>query len=89
MPFVTQDHRDKPDLSLPGDRCYTIYKQMVDEWKKEPRWTTADKIYRHLLAYSYSSRVEWKAAAELAWQVFFIKYVMPYEDLKEKENGTI
>jgi hypothetical protein len=30
-----------------------------------------------------------KAALDLAWQVFFQKYVMPYEDLKENENGTI
>lgn len=89
MPFVEQEHRDKPDATIPGDRCYIIYKQMVDEWKKEPRWTTADKIYRHTLAYSHSASIEWKAAAELSWQVFFQLYVMPYEIKKRESNGDI
>jgi|WetSurMetagenome_2_1015567.scaffolds.fasta_scaffold73242_3 hypothetical protein len=85
MPFVTQDHRDNPDISIPGDRCYQYYKQLVDAWKKEPRWTTAHQLYRWIRYETFAD----PAAAELAWQVFFIKYVMPYEDKKEQENGTI
>lgn len=89
MPFVTQDHRDRPDMSLPGDRCYIYYRQMVESWKANPRWTTANSIYM-LMKYETSSTIASDVAAyELAWQVFFQKYVMPYEDLKEKENGTI
>ena len=89
MPFVTQDHRDKPDISIPGDRCYIFYKEMVDAWKANPRWTTANSIYMLMKYETGRATSSDRAAYELAWQVFFIKYVMPYEDLKEKENGTI
>lgn len=87
MPFVTQAHRTSPDLTIPGDRCYVHYKWMVEAWKKEPRWTTADTIYAKVMDFSENCKDQ--CAKELAWQVFFIKYVMPYEDLKEAENGTI
>ena len=30
-----------------------------------------------------------KAALDLAWQVFFIRFVMPYENMKILENGDI
>ena len=87
MPFVTQEHRDKPDITIPGDRCYIYYKKMVDEWKKSPRWTTADALYHFVK--TEDILLSEQVAKELAWQVFFQKYVMPYEDLKGKENGTI
>lgn len=94
MPFVTKEHRENPNLSIPGDLCYYYYKQMVDEWKSNPRWTTAAEIYRNMKVQTQQSEfcsLNWFAvsAYELAWQVFFQKYVMPYEDQKEKENGTI
>lgn len=93
MPFVTQDHRDSPDLDIPGDLCYLYYKEMVAAWKASPGWTTANSIYLLMrietnklpLSTDYLKRT----AYELAWQVFFQKYVMPYEDKKEAENGTI
>ena len=88
MPFVTQEHRDNPDMEIPGDRCYFYYKQMVEAWKKSPRWTTADTIYQEIL-YDPSPVLRYEVARKLAWQVFFQRYVMPYEDLKEKANGTI
>ena len=109
MPFIVQKRRQKiADFGLSacvdfGDPCYVFYKYMVDEWKKEPRWTTAHKLYRDIVLDELSDvflprhnqllarfdPMDIKAAADLAWQVFFQKYVMIYEDLKEKDNGTI
>ena len=90
MPFVTQEHRLNPDLSVPGDLCYLTYKALVDAWKKEPRWTTAHKLYQRLEHDKCPDpSCNPCVANSLAWQVFFIKYVMPYEDKKEAENGTI
>lgn len=93
MPFVSQPHRENPDPRVVGDLCYQFYKEMVDTWKQGPRWTVAHEIYlkmrlntnRLTLAADLGKRT----AYELAWQVFFIKFVMPYENLKEIENGTI
>lgn len=97
MPFVTQDHRDNPDMQIPGDICYTFYREMVSKWKIQPRWTTAHNIYKDMSDSIQQAHISDNfrigcndcAAYQLAWQVFFQKYVMPYEDLKEKENGTI
>lgn len=88
MPFVTQEHREKPDVSIPGDLCYIHYKYLVTEWKKEPRWTTAHQLYKDYVCCATDNDND-AVACSLAWQVFFIKYVMPYEDKKEAENGTI
>lgn len=87
MPFVTQEHRIDPDMSIPGDRCYIAYRWMVDEWKKDPRWTTADRIYAGVMR--HDEVLEQQRAIELAWQVFFQIYVMEYEQRKRKENGDI
>ncbi len=90
MPFVTQEHRDKPDLTLPGDRCYVYYARMVYRWKENPRWSTVDEMYEKVLSSTGEfSILNDRVAIKLAWQVFFQKYVMPYENLKEKVNGTI
>ena len=67
MPFVTQDHRNKPDWSIPGDRCYVHYKAMVTAWKKEPRWTTADKIHENVLRFTRDHVIEESNAMNLAW----------------------
>jgi len=89
MPFITQDRReliDNGELAndefQPGDHCYEFYKPMVEKWKTNPRWTTAHSIYARVMRSSDPAR-------HLAWQVFFHKWVLPYEDLKEKENGPI
>lgn len=103
MPFIVQERRQPMlDGSLqepqPGDFCYLHYKGMVDAWNASPRWTTAHNLFKKLLL---DRALDWQemepkpthddnfVARELAWQVFFIKYVMPYEDKKEAENGTI
>lgn len=96
MPFVEKSHRDRPDLSVPGDRCYLYYKHMVETWTKSPRWTTADEIYGRLLVAKQLCRndllsvsCEMCRAHDLAWQVFFSIYVMDYERKKRDENGDI
>ena len=99
MPFIKQERREAalkgqlPDTQV-GDRCYRFYKPMVDAWRKEPRWTTAHSLYKgmlHGLHMSHMANVPCDdcIAAQLAWQVFFMKFVWPYELEKEKENGEI
>ena len=83
MPFITEDHRVQPDASIPGDRCYIEYKKMIDLWRANPRWTTVDKMLEEWMV------DEQERAFFLAFLVFFVKYAMPYEDIKEAENGRI
>lgn len=92
MPFVPKENReiiDKYGLSAcktVGDMCYYYYKDMVKQWKECPRWTTAHLIYKNIYRESY---YDLDCAQQLAWQVFFQTYVMPYEYKKRKENGDI
>ena len=92
MPFIKQEIRNalamgaSPETS--GDLCYIEYKEMVDTWRVTPRWTTAHNIYKRLLR-DRNIDADLQTARELAWQVFFQLYVMPYELLKREENGDI
>ena len=96
MPFIEQRRRDiinRLGLSAlreikPGDRCYVYYKEMVDAWNKEPRWTTAHEVTKTMLIAEGDSTTE-ATARFLAWHVFFNTHVMPYERKKQKENGGI
>lgn len=100
MPFIKQERRNMIDEDQyysvskthegiqPGDRCYFYYKKMVEAWRADPRWTTAHKIYGDMLNAFLANNDDF-VASRLAWQVFFIKYVMPYENQKELENGDI
>jgi len=85
-----------------GDLCYVFYKEMVHKWNESPRWTTAHGLYRQTLDdeseffWTFLETVSFrfdpldlKAAQQLAWQVFFIRFVMPYENMKIMENGDI
>lgn len=89
MPFVTQDHRNKIDFDIPGDRCYFYYRDLVWAWKQEPRWTTAHKLYKFVCEKRATDGPDDIAARELAWQVFFQIYVMEYEQEKRAANGDI
>lgn len=89
MPFVTPEHRIAPDPTIPGDRCYKHYQRMMDAWAKERRWTTANSLYKDMLMRRPYATTDEAIAEELAWQVFFIREVMPYEEEKAKENGEI
>lgn len=87
MPFITQERRDAIREGTltewqPGDYCYAAYKEMVEKWKTNPRWTTAHNIYKEVTQ-------NCSIATDLAWQVFFQLYVMPYELCKRDENGDI
>ena len=93
MPFVTQPHRDSPDPRIVGDLCYIAYKDMVDQWKQNPRWTTAHNIYLGMRIntnrLTMTQDMDKRTAMELAWQCFFQFYVLPYEEEKRKLNGDI
>jgi len=104
MPFIPQKRRDalkqggKPETV--GDITYMAYKVFIERWKEERRWTTAhnilkdiekisETIYRHVIARSPELANDVPLAVALAWQVFFAKEVIKYENEKEKENGSI
>lgn len=74
-----------------GDYCFLEYRPMILAWKKDPRWTTADKIYQGYLnrRRSMDTRTANVAPLDLAWQVFFALHVLPYEVKKRKENGEV
>jgi hypothetical protein len=101
MPFIKPERREMVDKRLkkfgtedrewePGDKCYYYYKKMVDQWKANPRWTTAHEIYKEMLRFvkPYTHN-DWDVAYHLAWQVFFQLYVIPYEEEKREQNGDI
>jgi len=74
-----------------GDKCYYFYKKMMIKWHKERRWATAHNVYkimRNCVKQNFMDE-DSKRAYELAWQVFFIKHVMKYEDEKCELNGDI
>ena len=83
MPFVTKEHRDDPFPDIPGDRCYVEYKKIMDQWRKNPRWTTVDEIFSSIIP------VNFLRVKILALMVFFVLEVIPYELKKKKENGEI
>jgi hypothetical protein len=92
MPFTLPERRNQMLAGIltdiqSGDRCFLHYHRMVTTFKAKPSWTTVSQLYEHVRITGRSCEQQY--AEELAWQVFFIKYVMPYEDKKEQENGTI
>lgn len=90
MPFIEAQHRDSPDLHVPGHRCFVEYRWMIRKWRESPRWTTADYIYESYLLMREAARDHGrKRALDLAWQVFFQLQVVPYEVKKRKENGEV
>ena len=94
MPFIKKERREVLDAGKkllnpkPGDYCYVEYKKMVDRWRDEPSWTTADAIY-HDSRQQDISGMRPNVTRDLAWQVFFNLHVMPYELEKRRENGDI
>lgn len=75
-----------------GELCYLAYIEMIKAWNNEPRWTTAHSIYKKLLLRKQAAHPmtpDDLVAHDLAWQVLFQTHIMPYERMKEKENGTI
>lgn len=102
MPFTTQESRNITDTIGPqvvGDRCFLAYRKMVRKWDASRRWTTAHEIYRDdvilprlqdsVRDYMHCRTIDETAAVELAWQVFFIEKIMPYELEKKALNGDV
>jgi hypothetical protein len=83
MPFVSPEHRESPDMTVAGDRCYVEARRIWAMWYKNPRWTTVDEI----ASFIYPNPI--KRAFFLAFLVFFAMRVMPYEIEKLRENGDI
>lgn len=104
MPFVTKEkrellNRDWKHAEEFGDICYLLYKPMVEMLKTERRWKTVHELYRNMLTDTLwlqkyrgldkFTRNDWITALHLAWQVFFVWYVVPLEEEKEEVNGEI
>lgn len=83
MPFITKEHRDHPDLEVPGDLCYLEYKYIMEQWRESPRWTTIDQLATRF------SPDKHERAFFLAFLVFFSLHGMPYEYGKRADNGDI
>lgn len=83
MPFITPDHRRNPDGTIPGDLCFMYYREIMDQWRKEPRWTTIDTILSKVV------KSPFERAFLLAFLVFFNIHGMEYEQKKRAENGDI
>jgi len=85
MPFVKQECRAEGHTPCAvGDLCYIEYKKLITAWRTERRWTTAHNEFKRVFDVD-----DEQAAKTLAYLVFLVKEVMPYEDEKEKENGAI
>jgi len=83
VPFVDKNHRENPDMTIPGDRTYVEYRAIMARWRDNPRWTTVDKIAENLFPNPI------KRAYFLAFLVFFQLHVLDYERLKREQNGDI
>ncbi len=83
MPFVTEEHREKPDSSIAGDRCYLEACPIWKAWQENPRWTTIDEQWK---AYEPDDK---KRALLLALLVHMGLYGLDYERRKRAENGDI
>jgi len=96
MPFIKQWRRYAIETQgfaglaevEPGDRCYVFYKKLVDEWRKEPRWSTVHRLVKEHW-YQVETDDDDQIALQLAWDVFWAIHVLPYEEQKRKENGDI
>lgn len=88
MPFVPQNSRKRMaeggQPETVGDLCYLEYKQLIEAWKSERRWTTAHKEFQRLFG-----GTDEEAAKHLAYMVWFMEHVMLYESEKQFENGDI
>jgi hypothetical protein len=83
MPFVSKEHRENPDMMIPGDRCYIEYRAIMARWRANPRWTTVDELAERLYPNPF------KRAFFLAFLVFFSTQVLDYERLQKEKNGDV
>jgi hypothetical protein len=110
VPYIEQQPRkyfdEKPhEAKTDGDITYVFYKQLLKEWKAEPRWTTYAKMRkgakdaRHMtdaikglikgLSANGADLVAMIVAYDAAVDEIKRQYVDKYEDEKIKTNGVI
>ena len=93
MPFTSKEARKITDTIGPqavGDRCFLFYREMLRQWRKSPRWTTAHEIRRGVMERTRDWALDDNTIAlNLAWDVFFQLHVMPYELQKRIDNGEV
>lgn len=103
MPFITMERRKQlEEGAMPeklGDLCYLFYVPMVKQFRENESWTTIHNIsrdYRSAVSSvedKYSSaqftHSDYITASDLAWEVFWVFYGIPYEVKKRKINGDI
>jgi hypothetical protein len=83
MPFVDSNHRENPDMTIPGDRAFVEYRRIMARWRAEPRWHTVDELATELFPNPM------KRAFFLAFLVFWNIHALNYEEIKKRENGDI
>lgn len=66
-----------------GDHTFIHYRKQLRAWRASTRWTTADELAANLFPDPE------KRAEFLAYLVFFIKHVWPYEQMKCTLNGEV
>lgn len=88
MPFTPKEDRERTlktgAWEKPGDLCFMKYLPMIKQWRANRRWTTAHNVFKETFDVT-----DEQAAKTLAFLVFFVKEVMPYEMEKVEENGDI
>jgi hypothetical protein len=86
MPFVKKECREPGHTPCAvGDYCYVEYKKLIDEFRSNRRWTNVHEMTKKFFDLANDT----DTSRFLAYMVWFIKEVMPYELEKEAENGTI
>lgn len=89
MPFI------KPDRRVPlqtgdavprevGELCFLRYKEIMDEWRRNPRWTTIHNMFVKL-----TGAEDEEAAAFLAFLEFYLNHGHNYELTKKEQHGDI
>lgn len=108
MPQITRTRRAMIDLDVTevmtmGELCYAYTKILIDEFNKEPRWTTIHRLRRGInlpsmdnmfgpLEGALRSRFthgDLVAARELAFLEFYRRVGSAYEDNRAAENGDL
>lgn len=89
MPFIPK--KDRPSLlkgyrmaETPGEECFLVYVELMRRWKANRRWREVNAITQELFNLNPAS-----AAKLLAFLVFMVDEVMPYEREQKKKNGAV
>lgn len=109
MPFIEQwrrplveswahdgvwDEKLRDDGPTAGDLCYLYYKEFVEQWRKERRWATVDRLCEKVMEVLNTPGLDdddkrARRALKLAWDTFFQLEVIAYEEERRLENGDV